>query len=159
MRFSVNLYIVPFSYAFHASRSFAKRISCHSSCRLSRPSLNSAKRISEPWHPLRCIIPRFCNCFSAAKPTKHLCDRLRGGSCVISVVLPAAKRISGLRHGLRCQLCMVFGSFSAAKPTWRCLDPLRYQKAGIEGWREFRLRPRERFLTKKNRKRIPAVPV
>ena len=67
------------------------------------PAFQSARRISEPWRPLRCSLSRFCNCFSAATPTKRLCDRLRSGLFLVFGHFYAAKRISGLRRGFRCQ--------------------------------------------------------
>ena len=67
------------------------------------PAFQSARRISEPWRPLRCRLSRFCNCFSAATPTKRLCDRLRSGLFLVFGHFYAAKRISGLRRGFRCQ--------------------------------------------------------
>ena len=67
------------------------------------PAFQSARRISEPWRPLRCSLSRFCNCFSAAMPTKRLCDRLRSGLFLVFGHFYAAKRISGLRRGFRCQ--------------------------------------------------------
>ena len=85
----------------------------------------SAKRISEPWRPLRCCLPRFWSCFSAATPTKRLCDRLRGGLCLVFGHSYAAKHISVPCRPLRCNLPRFWSCFSAATPMWTPSGALR----------------------------------
>ena len=94
----------------------------------------AAKRISVPCRPLRCSLPRFWNCFSAATPTKRLCHRLRGGSCMVFGHSYAAKRISESCRPLRCSLPRFWSCFSVATPTKRLCYRLRWV---VPGFRSF----------------------
>ena len=92
---------------------------------------HSAKRISESCRPLRCSLPRFWICFSAATPTKRLCYRLRGGLCLVFGHSYAATRISESCRPLRCSLPRFWNCFSAATPMWTPSGALR---CIVVGW-------------------------